>query len=507
MRQIRESLTLLAVKSTQPPIDEKLLVMSRFLVEFWQSMASTEEEGSTNKMMTLEDHGIDRKDVRGFLQHFQTCRDCSAENAFVMATKDKEGKDALSLNMVNFPLAVEDEDAEEWGQFDQSDEYLGSMEDTPQPPFPVEEDDEVVLMDTKRWVNTVMADFGVCPFTIDDNKAGIPMGGVRYTVSRAKTTEEAFLAFWEDTLALLEAPEKEMSTVLLIFPELELFCDTEHFDSYCECLGDALSAGSMNMEKELQLVFFHPKFVFRDGQARTGAEMGAANFARRGPWPMVNILRTPQVRAAQKGIPTGQVYIQNEQRLNEVGAGRLEEMLFNRDWEGLPSHAHKAKKTREKAERIMRKVRSGKVKLEDIDENSFNDVDDEDDDEGDIGAPEVEIDTTGMSEEDAEDAQRRVEIDKILAMAEMMEQQQVSVSPEAMAEATATGKCPFTETEQAAMTSAQAQQGQILPPPPPPPAPPVPRQSELERLVVNEPQSVDEILRLAEEVDKWINNN
>ena len=57
------------------------------------------------------------------------------------------------------------------------------------------------------------------------------------------------------------------------------------------------------------------------------------------------------------------------------------------------------------------------------------------------------------------------------------------------------------------MTSAQAQQGQIPPPPPPPPAPPVPRQSELERLVENEPQSVDEILRLAEEVDKWINNN
>ena len=27
---------------------------------------------------------------------------------------------------------------------------------------------------------TVIADFGVCPFTIDKNRAGIPMGGVRY---------------------------------------------------------------------------------------------------------------------------------------------------------------------------------------------------------------------------------------------------------------------------------------------------------------------------------------
>ena len=52
--------------------------------------------------------------------------------------------------------------------------------------------------------------------------------------------------------------------------------------------------------------------------------MGAANFARRAPWPMINILRTPQVRAAQKGIPTGQVYQQNEERLSEVGTEVLE---------------------------------------------------------------------------------------------------------------------------------------------------------------------------------------
>lgn len=52
--------------------------------------------------------------------------------------------------------------------------------------------------------------------------------------------------------------------------------------------------------------------------------MGAANFARRSPWPMINILRTPQVRAAQKGVPTGQVYKQNEERLSAVGTTTLE---------------------------------------------------------------------------------------------------------------------------------------------------------------------------------------
>jgi hypothetical protein len=56
-------------------------------------------------------------------------------------------------------------------------------------------------------------------------------------------------------------------------------------------------------------VFFHPLWTFRDGGARFG-DGAAANYARRSPWPMINILRTSQVRAAQRGIPTGLVYTQ-----------------------------------------------------------------------------------------------------------------------------------------------------------------------------------------------------
>lgn len=81
----------------------------------------------------------------------------------------------------------------------------------------------------------------------------------------------------------------------------------------------------------LQLVFFHPEWTFRDGGERSG--MGsAANYARRSPWPMINILRTTQVRAAQKGIPTGLVYQQNEKTLTKIGTNSLEKMLRLRDW-------------------------------------------------------------------------------------------------------------------------------------------------------------------------------
>ena len=39
----------------------------------------------------------------------------------------------------------------------------------------------------------------------------------------------------------------------------------------------------------------------------------------RSPWPIINILRTPMVKAAQKGIPEGRVFSTNEERLNAVG--------------------------------------------------------------------------------------------------------------------------------------------------------------------------------------------
>ena len=41
------------------------------------------------------------------------------------------------------------------------------------------------------------------------------------------------------------------------------------------------------------------------------------------------------MRLAQKSIPTGLVYKQNEEVLEEVGAADLQKMLETRDWRGL----------------------------------------------------------------------------------------------------------------------------------------------------------------------------
>jgi len=343
---VTTSLSPTPLQSLPAGMDPKLVQLNRLLINLWDKVAFPTLD-DTDTYFRLADYSLTRDDVKGFLNHFQVCRDCAADGAFLMATTDDDGHDALQLSNTAFPLAVEEDSDDDWGNWDAETAELiakGRKEamDSYVPPFPIESRDDVVMDDTKEWVRKVIADFNVCPFTVDPEKAGIPMGGVRYTISRTHNVDEAFLRFWQEVYALLSSSEKDMSTILLVFPEIELFGDFEKFEMFCESLNDGLCSSSMCMENQIQLVFFHPKYAFRDGQARTTEEAGAANFARRGPWPMINILRTPQVRLAQKGVPTGIVYKQNEERLSAIGANVLEKMLFDRNWEGLPVHSASA---------------------------------------------------------------------------------------------------------------------------------------------------------------------
>ena len=214
------------------------------------------------------------------------------------------------------------------------DEYI--TKEQSQPKYPeivnkVPDDDDEIIDITKKWVNKLMSDMGICPFTQGPDRAGLPMGDVFYCVDRSSTMEDMYARYWKEVVRVEQHNEKDLSTTLLIAPE---FCldNVEMFESFSTTLTQPLTA--LGVEGLLQLVFFHPQWSFRDGDARSG-EGEAANYARRSPWPMINILRTSQVRAAQKGIPTGLVYKQNEKTLASVGVDKLETMLRLRDWSDI----------------------------------------------------------------------------------------------------------------------------------------------------------------------------
>lgn len=141
-----------------PPHVPDPLVINQvaLLVGMWGKIAFPSED-SQETDFRLGDYGLDRNSVRGFLQHFQTCKDCAADNAFLMAAQDDaDGADMLRLSNVYFPMCVENDSDEEWGLFDP--ELLGDNGGSgadERTIFPVEKDDAVVLADTKEWVRKV----------------------------------------------------------------------------------------------------------------------------------------------------------------------------------------------------------------------------------------------------------------------------------------------------------------------------------------------------------------
>jgi len=232
-------------------------------------------------------------------------------------------------------------DAEDWGSLEEKikatakedgelydEDETEIVDELPEIEELVPDDDEKLIDITKAWVGKMMSDMGVCPFTSGSEMAGLPMGQVYYTVDRCSSMEDMYASYWKEVVRVEQMDEKDLSTTLLIAPE---FClnNIELFENFSNSLTQPLEA--LKVEDLLQLVFFHPEWTFRDGGERSG--MGSpANYARRSPWPMINILRTKQVRAAQKGIPTGLVYQQNEKTLTKIGVKSLETMLRLRDW-------------------------------------------------------------------------------------------------------------------------------------------------------------------------------
>lgn len=213
-------------------------------------------------------------------------------------------------------------------------------EDMVPDPYPAIENkipdiDEEIIDITKAWVSSLMSDMGVCPFTQGAEKAGLPVGNVFYAVDRSTGFEDMYVRYWKEVVRIEQNAERDISTTLLITPE---FCmdNLELFESFTNTLTQPLTA--LGIDDLLQLVFFHPVWSFRDGDARSSAAGQAANYARRSPWPMINLLRTSQVRAAQKGIPTGLVYKQNEKTLSNIGVNKLETMLRLRDWTDTAEH-------------------------------------------------------------------------------------------------------------------------------------------------------------------------
>ncbi|KAG5187939.1 hypothetical protein JKP88DRAFT_347909 [Tribonema minus] len=326
----------------------KAQTLASALAAAWTAICNVIEDPETSQVVLLPDCPAlaDRITLQKLYNHLEQCQDCCekfgaevvltphpatssspAAFEFLSVTGKAGSREGLDDYQFDYdPDWDDDWDIDTSLLGDDTEDYsqISALTSVP-------DSDEEVLQISKEWNEAIIAGMGICPFAVDANRAGLPIGGIHYPVSKSDTAEFVYRDYWNQVEYLLSADVREVATTLMITPRFGL-ANVEAFDILTQTLTEPLEL--LGLEEDVQLVFFHPQHTFRDGQARLG-DAGAANFARRSPFPMINILRTPQVRLAQRSVPTGLVYKQNEEVLEAIGAAPLQRMLEARDWSGL----------------------------------------------------------------------------------------------------------------------------------------------------------------------------
>ncbi|KAJ8604472.1 hypothetical protein CTAYLR_000953 [Chrysophaeum taylorii] len=209
----------------------------------------------------------------------------------------------------------------------------------------------------QRWVQDVIVDTKVCPFTASPTVAGsgladVQPGAIGYPTCAAVGSSDAALVvlmstFWSTAVDLLNAPPEDLSTLLLCAPH---FAPRDHdaFARMTACLVKNLKL--VQADHLLSLVFFHPLYdrsrihppdamthghlppepwlpsYLRLAHSEeeianlTKDQLKRANYQRRAPFTVINVLRSDQVEKAETVVPWELIEPEPGRRVRVSGA-------------------------------------------------------------------------------------------------------------------------------------------------------------------------------------------
>lgn len=174
---------------------------------------------------------------------------------------------------------------------------------------------ELVIQQTKNWVNNVVIGLNLCPFAsrvVIDNR-------IDYIVVSGNDLER-HLHQLADCFARLDETS-DIETSLIIFPDAY-----KNFDEYLDLLDLANSlVEELNYSGIYQLASFHPQYLFAGS-----TEDDASNFTNRSPYPMLHLLRESSIEkavASYKNID--EIPENNIMKLQQIGYPAMQQMLKN----------------------------------------------------------------------------------------------------------------------------------------------------------------------------------
>ena len=166
--------------------------------------------------------------------------------------------------------------------------------------------EEEVINQTKRWIETVVIVLNFCPFAGREFRKGT----VHYTVLNSSDRKEILTRFALELQRLDDYAEIETTLIILPgqLPDFKKYLD---IIDLCQELLEA-----ENYEGIYQVASFHPSYLFAGS-----TESDPSNYTNRSPHAMIHILREASITKAlenfpdPEGIPERNIALTNEKGL------------------------------------------------------------------------------------------------------------------------------------------------------------------------------------------------
>jgi uncharacterized protein len=159
----------------------------------------------------------------------------------------------------------------------------------------------------KEWFEKTILGLNLCPFARIPYERGL----VRLTDSEAKDPTAAQHSFLSELEALNDQTPQQLSTILLGFPLWKI--SFEDFLDFAENMEGLVE--EVGISDDVQLVVFHPQFRL-DGFPRESF----AHWPNSSPYPVLHLLRRPEVVAAATPERSEQISLANEAVIEQLNA-------------------------------------------------------------------------------------------------------------------------------------------------------------------------------------------
>jgi len=179
-------------------------------------------------------------------------------------------------------------------------------------------DDEIVIANTRRWLEQAVIGLNLCPFA----KAVYVKDQVRFAVSHAETPEQLVADLLEELRLLVDADPTQVDTTLLIHPGV--LTDFLDYNDFLDVADAAVE--DLDLDGEIQVASFHPQYQF------AGTEPDdIGNYTNRSPYPTLHLLREASVERAVAAFPeAADIFDKNLETMEKLGQAGWQK-LFSTD--------------------------------------------------------------------------------------------------------------------------------------------------------------------------------